>query len=314
MARPWLKLLDPGLTALKTAASTAFEDRLALARAYNVRARHEEAREVLDQLLAEDRSNAEAWFERLLCFSNHAGDEEGPELMGQLESLRDEHPTAGGHLRNLGYLRLLMQDLDGAELTLQQALALNGQDPKALELAGLVQLHMNQPADAKAWLLKALSLNPRDPRTLRLLAIAMEQLGDLGGAEAQLMAALQAEETYYWGWHALGELLLKRGELAEGLRCIQRARSLHVCDPTWSLPRASSTRSCCWRPPPRYWRRRKPCWVSSSGTWATGMARCPTSASPPRPIPMPRIPGRPWATWPVRSAAGTMPCAATARP
>ena len=45
------------------------------------------------------------------------------------------------------------------------------------------------------------------------------------------MAALQAEECYYWGWHALGELLLKRGDLAEGLRCIQRARSLHVCDP-----------------------------------------------------------------------------------
>jgi tetratricopeptide (TPR) repeat protein len=231
MARPWLKLLDPGLTALKTAAGTSFEDRLALARAYNGRARHEEAREILDQLLAEDRSNAEAWFERLLCFSNHAG-EEGQELLDQLESLRDEHPKTGGHLRNLGYLRLLLQDLDGAELTLQQALALNGQDPKALELAGLVQLHLNQPADAKAWLLKALSLNPKDPRTLRLLAIAMEQLGDLCGAEAQLMAALQAEETYYWGWHALGELLLKRGELAEGLRCIQRARSLHVCDPT----------------------------------------------------------------------------------
>ena len=232
MARPWLKLLDPGLTALKTAARTSFDDRLALARAYNGRARHEEAREVLDQLLAEDRSNAEAWFERLLCFNDHSGEEEGLELMGQLDSLRDEQPTAGGHLRNLGYLRLLMQDPDGAEHALHQALALNGQDPKALELAGLVQLHLNQPSDAKAWLLKALTLNPKDPRTLRLLAIAMEQLGDLSGAEAQLMAALQSEETYYWGWHALGELLLKRGELAEGLRCIQRARSLHVSDPT----------------------------------------------------------------------------------
>jgi tetratricopeptide (TPR) repeat protein len=59
----------------------------------------------------------------------------------------------------------------------------------------------------------------------------MEQLGDLAGAEAQLVAALNAEESYYWGWHALGELLLKRGDLAEGLRCIQRARSLHVTDP-----------------------------------------------------------------------------------
>lgn len=231
MARPWLKLLDPGLTALKTASTGSFEDRLGLARALNGRARHEEAQEILDQLLAEDRSHADAWFERLLCLSDHASEEEGLELLAQLESLRDEHPTESGHLRNLGYLRLLLQDPEGAEHAIQQALSLHGQDPKALELAGLVQLHLNHPAEAKAWLLKALSLNPKDPRTLRLLAIAMEQLGDFSGAEAQLVAALQAEESYYWGWHALGELLLKRGELAEGLRCIQRARSLHVCDP-----------------------------------------------------------------------------------
>ena len=231
MLRPWLKLLDPGLTALKAAAGTSFVDRLALARAFNGRARHEEAREILDQLLAEDRAHAEAWFERLLCFSDHDGEEEGLDLLAQLESLQDEHPHAGPHLRNLGYLRLLMHDLDGAERTLHQALALNGNDAKALELTGLVQLHLNHAAHPKAWLLKALSLNPKDPRTLRLLAIAMEQLGDLSGAEAQLVAALRAEECYYWGWHTLGELLLKRGDLAEGLRCIQRARSLHVTDP-----------------------------------------------------------------------------------
>jgi len=231
MARPWLNLLDPGLTALLNAAGKSYDERLTLARALNGRSRHEEAREILERLLAEDRSHAEAWFERLLCFSDHAGAEEGQELLGLLESLRDEHPKNGGYLRNIGYLRLLIQDLDGAELALQQALQLNGQDPKCLELAGLGQLHLNHAPEAKAWLLKALSLNPKDPRTLRLLAIAMEQLGDFAGAEAQLVAALTADESYYWGWHALGELLLKRGELAEGMRCIHRARSLHACDP-----------------------------------------------------------------------------------
>ena len=231
MARPWLELLDPSLTALKKAVGTGFQERLDLARALNGRARHDEAREILEQLLAEDRAHAEAWFERLLCFDDHSGEGEALELLGQLESLRDEHPADGGHLRNLGYLRLLRQDPDGAEQALQQALALNGQDPKALELAGLVQLHLNHAPEAKAWLLKALSLNPKDPRTLRLLAIAMEQLGDVANAETQLVAALRADGCYYWGWHALGELLLNRGELAEGLRCIQRARSLHVSDP-----------------------------------------------------------------------------------
>lgn len=232
MVRPWLKLLDPGLTALRSSLGSQFEERLNLARALNVRARHREAKEILHQLLAEDRSHVETWFERLLCLSDHDSEEEGHELLAQLESLRDEHPSHAGHLRNLGYLRLLLHDVDGAELILQQALALQGEDPKSLELTGLVQLHRNQPADAKAWLLKALSLNPTDPRTLRLLAITQEQLGDIPGAEAQLVAALQAEEAYYWGWHTLGELLLKRGELAEGLSCVQRARSLYMCDPS----------------------------------------------------------------------------------
>ena len=123
MARPWLKLLDPALTALKSAATSSFGDRLGVARALNGRARHEEACEILDQLLAEDRAHVEAWFERLLCFTDHDGTEEGPELLGQLESLRDEQPTEGGHLRNLGYLRLLLQDPEGAEHALRQALA-----------------------------------------------------------------------------------------------------------------------------------------------------------------------------------------------
>lgn len=231
MARPWLKLLDPGLTALKERAGTAFEERLGLARALNGRGRHAEAKEILEGLLAEDRAHGEAWFERLLCHGDQAPEEEGLDLLSQLESLRDESPEDSFHLRNLGYMRLLLQDPDGAELALQQSLALQGQDAKALELMGLLYLHRGQAAEGKGWLLKALSLQPKDPRTLRLLAIALEQLGDWTGAEMQLVAALKADECYYWGWHALGELLFKQGDLEDGLRCIQRARSLHVGDP-----------------------------------------------------------------------------------
>ena len=231
MVRPWLKLLDPGLTALKERAGVAFEERLGLARALNGRGRHAEAKEILDELLAEDRAHGEAWFERLLCHGDHAPEEEGLDLLSQLESLRNESPGDSFHLRNLGYMRLLLQDPDGAELVLQQSLAIQGQDAKALELMGLLHLHRGQAAEGKGWLLKALSLQPKDPRTLRLLAIALEQLGDWTGAETQLVAALKADECYYWGWHALGELLLKQGNLEEGLRCIQRARSLHMGDP-----------------------------------------------------------------------------------
>ncbi len=231
MARPWNELLDPTLAALRKTPSPAPQECLRLARALNGRGRHEEAREVLETLLTEDRANADAWFERLLCFSDHNQEEEGIQLLEQLEALRDEHPRSHKYQRNLAYLRLLMQDLDGAEASLQQTMALHPDDPKVLELAGLLQLRLEHPAEAKAWLLKALTLNPKDPRTLRLLSLAMEALEDFTGAEAQLVAALHLDSAYYWGWHALGELLLKRGNLQEGLRCIHRARSLNVNDP-----------------------------------------------------------------------------------
>jgi tetratricopeptide (TPR) repeat protein len=232
MARPWFELLDPTLTALCKAPEPAAQKRLQLARAFNRRGRHSEALEILEGLLAEDRANADAWFERLLCINDYAEDSEGVELLEQLEALRDEHPKFHGHFRNIAYLRLILQDLDGAESALHQAMALSADDAKVLELAGLLQLRRDHPAEAKAWFLKALSLNPKDPRTLRLLSIAMEQLGDLAGAEAQLVAALHIDGAYYWGWHALGEFLLKRGDLQEGLRCVHRARSLNANDPS----------------------------------------------------------------------------------
>lgn len=232
MARPWLELLDPTLMALCKAPKSTTQERLRLARAYNGRGRHREAQEILEGVLAEDRANADAWFERLLCINDYAEDDEGGELLEQLEALRDEHPKAHGHHRNIAYLRLILHDLDGAESALQQAMALHADDPKVLELAGLLQLRRDHSAEAKAWFLKALSLNPKDPRTLRLLAIAMEQLDDFAGAEAQLLAALHIDGAYYWGWHALGEYLLTRGDLQEGLRCINRARSLNADDPS----------------------------------------------------------------------------------
>ncbi|HJU82839.1 MAG TPA: tetratricopeptide repeat protein [Holophagaceae bacterium] len=225
MSRPWLSLLDPRLAAFDEG------DRLGKARALNGRGLHREAAELLDEVIKEDRADPEAWFERVLALGDHFRPEEAKELLLQLESLRDERPADPALLRNLGYLRLLMDDLDGAERALQQGMKLGHPDPKSLELMGLLSLQAEEPQEAKAWLLKALSLQPKDPRTLRMLGLALAQLGDHAAAEAQLIAALELDPDYYWGWHTLGELLVRRGEFQEGLRCIHRARSLNVADP-----------------------------------------------------------------------------------
>lgn len=228
MARSWSRLLDPRLAALQDRPAG---DRLALARALNARARYREASEALDRLIAERRDDAEAWFERVLSLGDRFRPEEAGELLVQLESLIVESPKVAALHRDLAFLRLKMDDADGAELALRHALELDGTDAKTLELHGLLHLHRDEPAEAKAWLLKALSLQPRDPRCLRLLALALDRLEDGAGAEAQLTAALECDPDHYWSWHSLGELLMSRGRHQDGLRCVHRARSLNVDDP-----------------------------------------------------------------------------------
>ncbi len=231
MARPWLQLLDSLLFDLKGQLGSSAEDQFALAKAYNDRSLHHLAQELLERILAEDRANGEAWFERILCEGEFSTPEDLRTLHEQLEAVRDEHPQEAIHRRNLGYLRIIQRRLDDAERALRQALERNPQDPKTLELMGLLCLKRDQAAEGKGWLLKAASLQPRDPRTLRLLGIACEELDDFHGAEAQMVAALNQNPAYYWGWHSLGEFLLNRGNAEEGMRCIHRARSLNVAEP-----------------------------------------------------------------------------------
>ena len=231
MSRPWLQLLDPDLHGHRQVPGSSFEARLTLARALNVRCHHTEARELLDQLLAEDRSNGDAWFERIVAEGDGGSQEELETLHRDLESLRDEHPDQALPRRNLGYLRILQQRPDDAERALRQALERNGLDSRTLELLGLLYLQRDKAPEAKNWFLKALSLQPKDPRSLRLLGMACEQLGDLKAAEMHFVAALEVDPNYFWGWHSLGELLLNRGEVEDGLRCIHRARSLHAREP-----------------------------------------------------------------------------------
>ncbi len=232
MSRPWLRLLDPDLLVMKDSLGADTGSRLRYARALNARSLHNEAAEVLDRILAEERANGEAWFQRILCEGDHTMAEDLKAIEVELESVRDENPGQGIHLRNLAFLRILQARLDEAESLLEKALALDDQDAKSFELSGLLNLHRDHPEAARGSLLKALSLQPKDAVTLRLLGVACQNMGDHAAAEAQVLAALELEPNYYWGWHTLGEFLLLRGEAQEGLRCVHRARSLNVAEPS----------------------------------------------------------------------------------
>lgn len=232
MTKTWLRLLDPDLDALLAARPADRASRLALARALNLRSRHAEALEILEGLLAEDRADGEAWFQRILCEGEHAAEEDLRVLHGEIEAVRDEHTSEACHRRNLGYLRIIQHRLDDAERALAQSLERDPKDAKTLELCGLLALQRDEPQEAKGLLLKALSLAPKDPSTLRLLGLTLAQLGDPAGAEAQFSAAVEVEPFYFWGWHSLGELLMRKGGTEAGLRCIHRARAIHMMEPS----------------------------------------------------------------------------------
>ncbi|HNX95875.1 MAG TPA: tetratricopeptide repeat protein [Holophaga sp.] len=232
MSTSWRSLLDPELQQMKEQCDGSPSHLLSLAKAYNGRCRRDEALKTLDALLAQDRSNDEAWFERIIATGESASIDDIEALNQDLEAVLDERPQDAAPRRNLGYLRLIQGLPDDAEPLLRQALELNGQDPKALELMGLLSLHRDHVPDAKAWFLKALTLQPQDSRTLRMLGITEEQLGDLKGAEAQFSAALAANPHYFWGWHSLGEFLLQQNQMENGLLCIHEARSIQTAEPS----------------------------------------------------------------------------------
>jgi tetratricopeptide (TPR) repeat protein len=228
MLRQWLRLLDPTILEMQNQPVTSPSSRLRLARALNGRCMHEEARAVVENALSMDGNDPDLWFERIMALGDHASAEEMEDLHRRLSAGRGQPKESAPVLRNLGFLRVLQQRGEEAERSLRRSLALDGADPRALELMGLLCVQRDDCQEAKTWLLKALSLQPRDPRTLRLLGITCEHLGDFKCAESQFLAALEVDPCYFWGWHSLGELLIKKGELADGLRCIHRARSIHA--------------------------------------------------------------------------------------
>ena len=231
MPNPWLRLLDAEIHDLQQSAGDSLPARLQLARALNGRCMHEEARAVLDKILDRHRADADLWFERIIAQGDLATFTELEELHQDLSAVCAERPDDAAILRDLAFVRILQQRDEDAEQVLRASLEGNGADPRTLELMGLLSIQRDNAQEAKTWLLKALSLQPRNPRTLRLLGITCEALGDYKCAELQFLAALDVDPCYFWGWHSLGELLLKRGDLQGGLRCIHRARSIQPKEP-----------------------------------------------------------------------------------
>ena len=102
-------------------------------------------------------------------------------------------------------------------------------DAGAWQTLGNLQLSQ-QPEQALDSFEQALALQPNDPRTLELVAKAAQKLGDAERAESLATRALQLAPDFPPAHHRLATLYFEKGQFAAALRHIDKALDSHPDD------------------------------------------------------------------------------------
>jgi choline-sulfatase len=105
----------------------------------------------------------------------------------------------------------------------QAALALQRDNPDAMNGLGLLQAEAGHAADAARWFEAATAADPSNASYWTNLGNARRELGDLAQAEAAYKRALDVDPTYADGANGLGALFVQRGKPAEAVPWFERA-------------------------------------------------------------------------------------------
>jgi len=136
----------------------------------------------------------------------------------ELSLARDALRNAPGSSRawsDLGMALYTSGKPDEAAPALERALALDPDNPWALEYAGLIDMDRGRLAEAEARLTRALALAGRNPKTANHLGEARLARGDAAGAE-RLFAYAARERPWIPAYHWNHALALERlGRCAE---------------------------------------------------------------------------------------------------
>jgi choline-sulfatase len=99
----------------------------------------------------------------------------------------------------------------------QAALALEGNNPAALNGLGLLHIEAGRAKDAAASFERAASLDPSNPSYWTNLGNARRELGDQRLAEAAYKRALESDSTYPDAANGLGTLLVQAGKATDAI-------------------------------------------------------------------------------------------------
>src|SRR5581483_1689799 len=112
------------------------------------------------------------------------------------ESVLKQDPKNVAVLGNLAAIQVEANHFDQAESNIQQALALDSEDPYSLYVLGILRLREGKYDDALGALSRSAKLDPNNAEVQNYLGLALSEKGMRAPAEAALRKAVQLQPGY----------------------------------------------------------------------------------------------------------------------
>ena len=148
-----------------------------------------------------------------------------------LQATTRDYPSDAEGWYLLGWAYNQRQEFVESERALQEHLRLSTNSAKGMAQLAVAVLGQRRFAEAIPILESARRLKPTWRELHANLGYACVQAGRLSDAEAHYRQALAQDPNHVASYTALGELLLRRGELTEGRQILQQAAKLAPEDP-----------------------------------------------------------------------------------
>jgi len=133
----------------------------------------------------------------------------------QINAMDDHGPTRPQFLRLRALVKLNAGDLEGAGKDINEALAINSQDPNSLQLDGDLLAKLGRPDDAIAVYKKILAIDPVNRYALTSLGYVSRENGHDQDAEKYFQKLEAAYPTLYIPYLALGDMYAARKDFAK---------------------------------------------------------------------------------------------------
>jgi tetratricopeptide (TPR) repeat protein len=133
----------------------------------------------------------------------------------QINAMDDRGPSRPQFLRLRALVKLNAGDLDGAGKDINEALAINSQDPNSLQLDGDLLVKLGRPDDAIAVYKKILTIDPVNRYALTSLGYASREAGHDQDAEKYFQKLAAAYPTLYIPYLALGDMYAARHDFTK---------------------------------------------------------------------------------------------------